>query len=170
MLRRVIPVPSPQRWEVDTVNGKNVDGVISAQLLLWIVFFKLSWTDRLSPPLGLTKCVAATAVYVQKLRPRGGKQKLPKWHFKSYVKKTVSVQFSRLQRDTKNQNCYTSPRTWATVNQISLNGDTSNYRVSQLVWYFALIWPIRAASLLSLGANPLNGKLHHEDKEVSENV
>lgn len=51
------------------------------------------------------------------------------------------------------------------------NGSTSVNKVSELVWYCVLICPIRPSNaLLSLGANSLNGKLHHKDKGVSENV
>lgn len=51
------------------------------------------------------------------------------------------------------------------------NRSTSVNKVSELVWYCVLICPIRPSNaLLSLGANSLNGKLHHKDKGVSENV
>lgn len=53
----------------------------------------------------------------------------------------------------------------------SSNGSTSANKVSELVWYCVLICPIRTSNaVISLGASSLNGKLHHKDKGVSENV
>lgn len=51
------------------------------------------------------------------------------------------------------------------------SGSTSVNKESKLVWYCVLICPIRPSNaVLSLGANSLNGKLHHKDKGVLENV
>lgn len=51
------------------------------------------------------------------------------------------------------------------------SGSASVNNERELVWYCVLICPIRPSNAaLSLGTNSVNGKLHHKDKGVSENV